>query len=189
VKQPTLTHIVVHAESVTPGANLGFVEVVDNMHSTLEALGGTDGKSPYVKSITFHVRAYSGSGDSTFILIPVVVQTAGTFVDTANLTARQIHELLNSACDDVLGYQVLGVPHVARKVPDDAINAYHWGCEFAVRIPGNLLNVLNKELETERLQDLYFALVGVPNSGANDLYIETWYTFEYIERRKTVQLR
>jgi hypothetical protein len=188
-KQPRLTYIDKGQDTIAPGANLGFYEEFQDLHSLAETIGGTDGKTIYVHAIELHIRVYSGDGDSTFVITPVVVQTAGNLVDTANLAARSVHELLNGACDDVLGYQVLGPSSVARKIPDDATNAYHWGVEITRQVPGNLLQILNKEVETERLQSLHVGLVGVPQTGTSNLLVEYFLLLHYTERRKKVQLR
>jgi hypothetical protein len=58
-----------------------------------------------------------------------------------------------------------------------------------VILPPNLLGLINKEVETERLQNLYIVLVGSFNVNNQAINIFKSFEVDYTNVRKTITLR
>jgi hypothetical protein len=144
-----------YGDTVTPGANLGFAENFSSL-SGLPDILLEDGKRAYLKRIRFFLRCES---TGPFGIIPVAVQTAGTFADTANLADQEVQDLLDGAIDDTFGFEPLADFFVAKRMAPDA-NNMDWVVERSFEVPRHLLNLKNKEGETERLQEIYLGVVG-----------------------------
>jgi hypothetical protein len=168
-----------------PGANGGFTELVRNtaLQNIIESIRSEDGIHMDVKTMTFNLRIYS---EEPFLVVPVLIQTAGTVTETDDQTASVIGELIAATCDDVFGYDRLGPAKSARRVPTADNDDY--GLEISIPLPNYALQILNKETETERLQNLYIAICGKgTNAFAINLIVDT--ITEYREQRKTLILR
>jgi hypothetical protein len=154
-------------------------EIVD-LSTIIEGLT-TDGQS--VKISRIHVAIRAGCTE-VFSLQPVVVQTAGTVTDTVDQTTGNLDALLASAINDVFGSQVIGNWITSKAKP----GSYDEMVEIDFDIPSNVLGILNKETETERLQNLILALVGYGRS-VQVTAIDVAYTIYYVLVRKSIILR
>jgi hypothetical protein len=121
-----------------------------------------------------------------------VVQTTGTWTDTVDINQYIIDKILDSCIDDVFGYQLLGDKSVSRRVPTNAATSAT-GLEFAVQrcveIPGNLLQILNKESETERLQSLFFGVVGNAITASQVIHLKWFTEIHFVGVAKKIILR
>jgi hypothetical protein len=190
-RQQRLSYFDVGSDTIAPGANLGFYEELINLHTLAESIGSADGKKIRVTHMIVNIRAYMAEADGIFHLTPVVVQTNGNCVDTVNLAARKLHEIIDGAVDDVFGFQVVGPTRSSRRVPMDSADAADlgaFGLEFQIQIPQNLLQVLNKEIETERLQDLHLGFAGITHAN-NTISVFFCGRVDYIELKKQIILR
>jgi hypothetical protein len=170
--------------TITPGANEGYAHdlLSESIHTLIEGIRSEDGINIKVDQILFHIRIYC---TEVFSFSPAIVQTAGTFTNQTNLSERIFSSMLNVAIDDVFGYDLIDNHKVARKVP---VATEDFGLEFTMSVPRKHLNIINKETETERLQDLLLCIAGVGSNGAGMPYDITT-TVRYTEQRKTVILR
>jgi hypothetical protein len=175
-------------DDVSNTSDNGFVRAIGSVHSIIEGIRSGDGLHMLCKQILLHVRSNS---IEPFWVLPVLVQTAGNFADTNNLASHNIAELLDSAIDDVFGYQRLSpTGKVGRRAPvDDGSTNPTYCAEFTVTLPGNVLAILNKETETERLQDLILGLVGITNATSQAIAFETFVEVHYIEKQRNIVLR
>jgi hypothetical protein len=175
-------------ETISLTSDNGFARSVGSLHDIIEGIRSGDGLHMLCKQILFHVRI-----DSVlpYWVLPVVVQTAGTFTDSVNLASHVIAELLDSAIDDVFGYQRLSpTGKVGRRSPvDDGSSEPTYCVEFTITLPANVLQTLNKETETERLQDLILGLVGFSNSTSQQINAKLYVEVHYIEKQRNIVLR
>jgi hypothetical protein len=180
--------------TITGGAGAAFshfVEGLFNLHTTIEGIASADGQKTKVKSIRLTVRAWSRN---TFHTMPVIVQTAGTITDTVDLETYFIQDVnLDQVIDDVFGYQNL-FPNIktSRRVPTTnptADTGYITASEYSVEIPGNILQILNKETETERLQNLHLVLYGGMHADNQVIILNKRIDIKFINTRKTIILR
>jgi hypothetical protein len=167
----------------------GFANNIINLHDLIEGIKSADGIQIRVQSITIDLRLYGNDGDPAWVFQPLIVQTVGTWTDTVNLAQRVIDEILDQAIDDVFGYQPIGEPRTTRRVFPLGGNTTQQGSEIRIQVPMNIISLLNKETETERLQNLLFGIVGVMN-GTTDVYT-LYYTItvRYTEERKSITIR
>jgi hypothetical protein len=172
--------------SITQTSDKGFVELIQDLHAMVETISGTDGVQIKVDSVTIGVRLDEDSDDS-FTVLPVVVQTAGNLTSQTDLASSKISELINSSCDDVFGYYALGNVRISRSHPTIGTNSQK--VETTVQLPQHLVNLLNKETETERLQSLIVALVGKTFQNNVNLEGQCWIVVEYHEFRKNIVIR
>ena len=179
--------------SITGGAsgiNKHFVEAIQNIHTTVENILSADGQKSKISAFWFTFRLDS---EEKFGVLPVIVQTAGTITDTIDLASNIEDVNLDSCIDDVFGYQNLArVTKVARRIPSQdgsAAGGREHGLEFTVQVPGNFIQILNKEVETERLQNLYMVLYGFLADNDQVLHIKTTTEIDFVGVRKTIILR
>jgi hypothetical protein len=174
-------------ETATQTAQDGALEMSVNLHTLIEAIRNVDGIHMNVRNITIHRRYYSVK---QFCCVGIAVQTVGNLVDTVDIAQTVVDEIINQACDDVFGYQVLAPFMAAKRVPIDSDDSdFQFGIESTIRLPQNLLQILNKETESERLQDLFYAEVFRTEDITTVLQLYTWIAIEYVEQRRTVVLR
>jgi hypothetical protein len=159
----------------------GFAISIANLHSIIENISGGDGNQIVVKSVSLSVRIYD---DDSYFIVPVFVQTVGTFSTTADITDSTISLMLDNAVDDVFGTWVGPVRTARRKGGND-----NYLVEFDQKLPQHLVNLLNKETETERLQNLSFGLVGKTYTTTGALSGRVGISVTYTVRRKDVVIR
>jgi hypothetical protein len=97
--------------------------------------------------------------------------------------------MVDAACDDVFGYTLIDDSRTSRRLRGPYDGASVKGGEFRINIPQHLVQLLNKETETERLQDLYLAIVGIMNTAGDSVHIDAFWTIRFHEERKTVTVR
>lgn len=178
--------------TIAAGANRGFGNSLINLNTLMESLVA-DGKVSKVFNLRFHIRALGQTAECSFALIPLIVQTNGTFTDTVNLSNREISAVLDQCIDDEFGLQKIGDFRVSKVIPiaDDAAGGgvkRLFGSEFTVQVPRNIVNLLNKETSTERLQSLHFAIVGSTNP-TQSISVETFYEVTFVEKTKGITIR
>jgi hypothetical protein len=175
-------------KTIDVGANLAFTENVFSLLSKAESLVG-DGEKPRITSWIITIRMILDEAVlDIFTCQPVAVQTAGTFTDTVNLTPGDIDSLLDSSVDDEFGFQTLGDMRVSKFGCNDG---NYTRIETRVVLPKNILNLINKEVSTERLQDLLFGLVGFQASDPASalLTIKIVNEIHYSVLRKGITIR
>jgi hypothetical protein len=169
------------------GANKEAIESLGDLHTIVENLGSaSDGIRKKINKFLIHVRMYS---NEQFAVQPLAVQTAGTITDTVDLSGHEADQNLDTAIDDLFGFQKLS-PNwkQSRKVPHfDA--TYDFGCEFTIEIPQHLRNILNKEAETERLQNLYAVLHIIATQNSQVIRLDVLREIEFYGERKNIVLR
>lgn len=172
------------------GAGKAFADNLYNLHDQLEAILAADGQKAKCSRIVAHFRVTS---ESVFSVAPIIVQTAGNFTDTVDLASGIVDVNLDSCIDDVFGYLLQGnILPVARRIPSSdstAASGQEMGREFAYQVPGHIIQLLNKEVETEKLQNLFLGLYGVAAGNNQLIYIEIDLLIEFIGTRKTIIIR
>ena len=159
-----------------------------DISSVLETIGALNGAKAKVSKIRIHLRIYY---TGMFGIVPIVVQTAGAISDDDNIAALTIDEILDDQIDDVFGYQIIQPYGMSKRMPTDdptANTGNIYGREFTIEIPSNILVILNKETETERLQNLFLVLVGYFHTTGTVLVRGTG-TIEFSIVRKKIVLR
>jgi hypothetical protein len=155
-----------------------------------ELLTGADGQKAKILAVNVTHRCYS---EENFAIMPLIIQTAGTITDSVAIAQPTQDVGLDSAIDDVFGYQPLSkFLRTSRRVPTrdaQAAAGTEHALQFAYTIPGNILQILNKELETERLQDLYVVLHGFHFANSQTINIHTNIELLFVNIRKNVNLR
>ncbi len=178
--------------SQTPGASKGFVYSLYAIYTDLENKMTEDGIKWQIKAIEIDVLSVSRD---IFSYSALLVQTAGTITNQTNLSTRRISEMLDTAINDDFGYEVIGKNKTGFYngiVLDPTLGAASQTtlCKVSFRINFNkrLLSLFNKELSTERLQDLTIVLVGV---GINAIAISHYYAVRvlYDEVAKDIVIR
>lgn len=186
-KQQNQKHYVVTVSDTTVGgAQLGFVELSVILHSAIEGIRSVeDGIQIQVSNFFLTLRLYA---DNEFMIFPVVVQSSAGLTDTGNLSNRTVSSLINDSINDVFGYHVLGSKFIVSKRMRGSTAAIQQGIEVTIPLPPKILQILNKETESERLQELYFGFVGV-NLSDQTIDYNCYEEIVYTERRKQLTVR
>jgi hypothetical protein len=163
----------------------------------MEGFSG-DGFVPQVKSLEINFSTITHGRyfipDVTYYLC--IVQTAGSVTDDLAIAAgSQLDEILDSKINDDFGFQILS------KVRTKLVNAYEHSTaglqhcvssQMSVRLPKEILNVLNRGVGTERDQNIHLVMVGRVLAYTGDT-LAIWHRASYQwliqERQKTVQIR
>jgi hypothetical protein len=158
IKRNLKKYFTASSETLTLGtANRWGIHNVINLSTLLDGLS-LDGERTIAKRIRLRLFTYCGQ------LIPirqlaVCIQTAGTVTDTVDIVGNQnLSDILNEAIDDVFGYYSLTELKDGKVFPNGTSANPMSIISYVVDIPNHLVGLLNKETETERLQELYFAL-------------------------------
>jgi hypothetical protein len=180
----------VAVDSIIVGANGGFVENLfeSSMQASVASLASVDGNKIKISSYRIRIQLF-GEGLAPFSCQPFIVQTAGNFTDQVNLAERKASDLLAHAVDDVFGYDLLGNTRFSKVMPSGAgtVAATLFGVETTITLPAKILQILNKESESERLQDLYMGILGVSANGT--LNTRVYQEIQFIEERQKIVIR
>jgi hypothetical protein len=173
--------------SVTTGSSApAFADNEISLHAAVEGIRSGDGIHIKVKTFTINIHIYQTVSLDPMIIYPVVVQTAGIFSDSSAIDAEVVDEILDPQIDDVFGYQILQ-RRITKRVRNGT--AVQQGLEIRLQLPTNIVQLLNKETETERLQNLYFGIIGYRYDPTDTATIQVSYEIDYIEERKSITIR
>jgi hypothetical protein len=188
-----LNYTLLVADSVVMGASSAgnnFVDGVKNLHVLIEDIeSSVDGQTINVHAIRAHVRCVS---QYYFGLQPIVVQTDGTITDTEDISANQHEYILGQVISDYFGYRCLMPYKMSKKVPDISTSGIpgNTALEFTVEIPRFLINqIINKEVESERLQNLNFLLLGKSTANSQTITTKVIFEVEFSLVRKDIIIR
>lgn len=172
------------------GSGTLFVRQINNLHDVAEAITSGDGQKSKVAKFLSHLRCYSAN---IFGIGALIVQTAGTITDVVDITSPKILDsLLDGQIDDVFGYQIVTPFGMSRNVPGDdptAAASLQYAREFTVQVPQNNIQLLNKEIETERLQNLFLVIYGYSTVNSQVINIQTINEIDFESIRKTIVIR
>jgi hypothetical protein len=163
--------------------------------ATLTAIAegiNNEGMKALIKNIKVYLVAKCTTEDEFFFIQPLVVQTAGTFTDTDDQTIQDsISEQLDPCIDDEFGYQKIGNLRRAKLLKSgtaaDVSSRYKIESQFD--IPRNVVNLLNKEQSTERLQNLILGITGGCINTTATIEVITLYDISYSIMKKGITIR
>jgi hypothetical protein len=101
---------------------------------------------------------------------------------------RTIAELIEAGCDDDFGFHKLGSLRTSKLLPTGTL-ATKFGFEFSIDIPQHIVQLLNKEANTERLQDIYLGLAGIGSDNSDSLTHEVFSEITFTTRSKGITIR
>jgi hypothetical protein len=170
------------------GANGGWSRQYFDVYLLLEAIAGTDGQKPKIHRMLFNVQCHQTTNETNpFIVQPVVVQTNGTWTASANLAIEGPETVLTSSIDDVFGSEVLA-DIFSHRSPISAATGGGQAVNRTLVIPQHVVDIINKEVETERLQNIFLGVVGTA-AGSTDIEEFGFLVVEYTRTNKKVLLR
>jgi hypothetical protein len=107
-------------------------------------------------------------------------------------TTDDIGQAIAAMCSDEAGFQILRKPTSSRyfmSYYNGSVASRITKLAVRIQIPKKILNLLNKETQTERLQDLNLVvLVRTPYSGST-VYVECNGYVKYTETAKQITIR
>lgn len=196
----TLSYTARKEALITPTAsNRAFGHKLFDLSSLLELLG-SDGGKPVVKRIRIHFGIQILDGNGVFItkltkIHPCIVQTNGTFTDTVDIDESNLRAVFDQCINDEFGYQKVGDSFSLnlQTYADDATNGYssHHKAQRTFVVPQNVIQLLNKEVSTERLQSLLFSIAGFHSTVDVNFGIrsQSFIEIEYIQKVKGITIR
>lgn len=186
----TKTYFTYVSGGPAPTTDLGFTTNMQNLHSLISGINDEDGNRKVISEVQFIMRAYVADS-AIFGLQPVIVQTAGNWSNTINLAQRTFDTALAASIDDVFGYDRLGGMRFSKAKPtgDGTLATLIQSIESNVTLPAKFIQILNKEVESERLQDLFFGFVGLSLNTGLTIYIYLQIVVQFIEQRQKVVIR
>jgi hypothetical protein len=173
-------------DTVAPGANLGFVDYLEDLSVQIDGLSSADGMVAKVKSIEIIFASQS----VTFHAIQnFILQCSSAPADTVNLAEQSVHQLLDAATGDDFGHINCG-PVLQSKITHGIYNvqATQWGTFFKFKVPQNLIEIINKDSQNERDQNLYTGILGRTETNAT-VYIYCTIAVDYVLEAKRATLR
>jgi hypothetical protein len=182
----------IHLQSITitPGVNEGFTYNLQNLHSNIDSLPVGDGEMAQIENYKVSMRVTSNV--LAFAIKPFIIQTAGTFTSQSNLSERRVHTMLDGSIDDEFGYQPTAAARMSVAMPIDqghvAPSLRISGAEFEFTLPKRVIQLLNKETQTERMQTLYLGVIGIGPNGYS-IVIRNFIEIRYIIVAKGLVIR
>lgn len=191
-KNQNRSYINITSDSIAMGADIGYVENLfeSSLQTVVASLTESDGDRCKISSFRVRVSMTCDGGNDIFCLQPVVIQTAGTFTDSVAQPGREVSKLIAAAISDVFGYDLLGNLRFSKVMPtgDGTQAALVTIIETTFNLPPKILNILNKESESERLQDLFVGIVGLGLANQT-FYIKIGYEIKFIKDQQKVVIR
>ena len=156
----------------------------------------TDGSKAVIRKfdITVLLDWKQTDGRSSIQLALYAVQTAGVITNTYNITAQHVAPAVNAVCSDEFGLKKLTEFKLGRVdgiwYDTNTNNEYlHHSIRHTVTVPQNLIALLNKESQSERLQNLQFVLIGRADPGWNDVRYIATLNVDYTVKQKGITIR
>lgn len=124
-----------------------------------------------------------------------IMQTAGTVIDSTSSSKAEL-TTLDSMTNDVFGFQRISTMKMQESfyispktalVMSDIQTMYK--IKGQVNIPQNVLALLNKENETERLQDLYLIAMVINTIPDTQSMLDVIESIDYSLKRKKITIR
>lgn len=124
-----------------------------------------------------------------------IMQTAGTVINSTTSNKAEL-ATLDSMTNDVFGFQRISTMKMQESfyispktalVMDDIQTMYK--IKGQVNIPQNVLALLNKENETERLQDLYLIAICISTIPDTQNKLQIIESIDYSLKRKKITIR
>jgi hypothetical protein len=190
MKSKTKVYHNIVASSISPSGSMGIFENYLDLSALMETLV-SNGRKPVVSNILIKLQMHqdlSLTSGGIFSTLPIIVQTAGTLTSYANLATYTISQKLDSSTNDEFGFQRIGNHRVSKFVPSSTSGNRTNVLQTQFEIPRNIVNLLNKEVSTERLQTLYLGLTGQTSNGAT-IYYNGIIEVTYIEAAKGITIR
>lgn len=190
-KQQKRKHFAFYLDTIDGStAYYSGAEEIANLHTLMEAINSGDGSKIKITQMKIHLRVYS---DEPFAIAPLIVQSAGTFSEVKDVADNIVDIVLDAAVDDMYGSQMLGPTSVARRTPVNDPTSSPQTMTFAIEVtrllPGNLLNIINKELETERLQSMRLGYFAKQGPAASMISVYTIIETDFVTVRKGIVTR
>lgn len=180
--QDTITYTAADRKGVT---------MICNLQTVLEQYR-SDGQNLILKEVKWTFQAAVPDAGIPFIgILPMVVQTAGNITDLVDATGDEVNSLLAAQIDDVFGSAKLSGwqwSRVKAAVFDDPDVIYIAELVGTVSLPQQALQILSKEVSSERLQNLFLVAVHY-GSAAMSIQLNSTIQMEFVETRKALVLR
>lgn len=177
------------ALSLTGNLGTGYVLVNEEADLSSLADGMLSDSRPLIKDWKIHYQINSDNGPSPKALLFLVVQTAGNITSAVQIALNNyLVTILGNQIDDVFGFQVIRQLSFTAPFPESADRRQIR--QFTITLPQNILNLINKEVETERLQDLHLVCVGwYWGAVTDDLTMYKIHEIDYIEKARSITIR
>lgn len=171
-----------------------FQLAAGSLHAVAESLCVGDAERINITDLRVNVRLFSYTNDPTkgpFSAFVVLAQSAGTPSFGAHNTQSELAVMIDQMFDDEVGYNIIFEPKFARRLArfwDGTNGLLEHVCEFDCQLSKKHLRLLNREIQTERLQDLYL-LVIVRGDNTIDIYKSESITIKYSHVAKELTIR
>jgi hypothetical protein len=185
---PTLQRLgTLEHDALSSGVSKYLLVRVLDLTGEVENLG-VDGMSAKVKKFVipwaFHCP------DAFFNGSLVWVQTAGTITQAGNIGYEEIDQIIAAQCDDEFGFEIARNIS-ARFIPhnDFDANIMYYGVSGQTVVPQRILNLLNKETQTERSQSTFLCFVLQTSQASKNLYYRMGSVIDYTLTAKNISIR
>lgn len=149
----------------------------------------TGGHKAHVRRVRVQIRH---TADEYFAAQLVVVQTAGTWSQVLD-GSTNVDTILDASIDDVFGSSLIGPYQLAKRAPVNDPTVSSQTMTFIIEttreLPQHLVQILNKEVSTERLQNLFIGSIFTVGQGASQINSTYFIEIDYTLDRKTIVLR
>jgi hypothetical protein len=192
MKKNNISRIMLIQDSVAIGGNLNAFEVLESISNTIESDLSSDGQQVKLKSLVYHIQLHGAIGlysaaSKFFCIQPLIVQSSqGSVADIINLVEGNLSTIIDSGVADEFGYLKLGNLRTSKQLPYDATMIPR--IKTRIQVPQHIIDLLNKQSNSERLQDLFSAFTvhtGVDQTIYYTAYAE--YTWELISKGITIR--
>lgn len=179
------------SDTVTCATAPGFFELFEGLTDKIETDLISEGRAVKISRWRYFLRLVFTTDNEPGIVQPVIVQTAGNLADTVNLSSHSVVDIVDAACDDEFGIQMIAEPKVAtlKNVSIDSGIKRYYILEMQFDVPQNIIQLLNKEQQSELTQKLYIGLAGLFSANVATLTLEGFEFIDYIIMQKGITIR
>jgi len=176
-------------QSTTGHATLVFKPFTTDLSSVVDGLADdVYAEKARISKCKIHAQF---NGTTPFIGTVYLLQTAGTFTAGAYTSTYKIESVLADAVDDEVGLLPLFQPKASHYVMTyDNGGPVQWHqLSFVGNLPKKVINLLNKETQTEREQELLFGAVVQTELSGEYVTLTMFLEIEYANVSKTITIR
>lgn len=184
------TYITTRTDTFGANAGKGLIEEISPLSNVLESLCG-DGEQAKLKRVLVCAdinEAHSGIGVNLQGAFYILQTTDGAFTHSFNEDDFIVDDLFDSTVSDEFAIQRL-TDFKTAVFTGGWTSTYFYQARWRFELPQRILRLLEKEQNTEKLQNLYLMFVGYSHATHSDIGLMTNIQWDYTIASKPLTIR
>lgn len=187
--------MIVNSDQVTVTVSSGLHNCTEyflgqSLQALMESACADEGDIAMALDVTIPITLWS---HRYFTFTTLLVQTAAAISSgSTDSSLVKLEEILDPGIDDVFGYRILGYPRgspMFMEIWNGTSFVQLYKTSLVIKLSKNILKIINKTSETERLQSLYLLLYLRGTTNGQEIFYNYSSIIKYRQERKGISIR